>query len=94
LQVAAGSNTYAYLQDQLGSTSRLVNASNGNLVSRYYYQSYGKLENNGTNPTTSNPFTYTGREDDGTGLMYYRARYYVFIPQDPVDDAQRMEPVC
>jgi RHS repeat-associated protein len=94
LQVAAGSNTYSYLQDQLGSTSWLVNAANGNLVSRNYYQSYGKLENNGTNPTAANPFTYTGREDDGTGLMYYRARYYdpnleVFISQDPLGDAQR-----
>lgn len=32
---------------------------------------------------------YTGREDDGTGLMYYRARYYNprlsrFISEDPI----------
>jgi RHS repeat-associated protein len=38
--------------------------------------------------------TYTGREDDQTGLLYYRARYYdpeaeIFISQDPLGDAQR-----
>ncbi len=25
---------------------------------------------------TGNAFDYTGREEDGTGLKYYRARYY------------------
>jgi len=25
---------------------------------------------------SSNPFQYTGRENDGTGLYYYRAQYY------------------
>jgi RHS repeat-associated protein len=38
--------------------------------------------------------TYTGREDDQTGLLYYRTRYYdpeaeIFISQDPLGDAQR-----
>lgn len=36
----------------------------------------------------SNPYTFIGREDDGTGLLYYRDRYYDtqtgrFISQDP-----------
>lgn len=60
----------------------------------YDYTSYGKLEGNGSNLPAANPFTYTGREDDGTGLLYYRARYYdpeleVFISQDPLGDKQR-----
>jgi RHS repeat-associated protein len=47
-----------------------------------------------SNPFPANPFTYTGREDDGTGLYYYRGRYYdpeleVFISQDPKGNAQR-----
>ena len=46
------------------------------------------------NPQPANPYTYIGREDDGTGLLYYRARYYdpeleVFLSQDPLGDAQR-----
>ena len=39
--------------------------------------------------TSSNPYQFTGRENDGTGLYYYRARYYSsalsrFISQDPI----------
>jgi RHS repeat-associated protein len=38
---------------------------------------------------TSNTFQYTGRENDGNGLYYYRARYYNpsigrFISEDPI----------
>ena len=37
----------------------------------------------------TNPFQYTGRENDATGLYYYRARYYSptlrrFISEDPL----------
>jgi RHS repeat-associated protein len=35
------------------------------------------------------PFRYTGRDDDGTGLYYYRARYYhpqlaCFVAEDAI----------
>jgi RHS repeat-associated protein len=38
---------------------------------------------------TTNSQTYTGREDDGTGVYYYRERYYSpvngrFISEDPI----------
>lgn len=40
----------------------------------YDYRPFGQLTNT---PTDSNPFQFTGRESEGgTGLMYYRARYY------------------
>jgi RHS repeat-associated protein len=37
----------------------------------------------------TNPYQFTGRENDGTGLYYYRARYYSptfqrFVGQDPL----------
>ncbi len=94
LQLDTNLGSQSYLQDHLGSTSQLIDSLNGNSKTRYDYKSYGKLEGDGNNPQASNPFTYTGREDDGTGLLYYRARYYdseleVFISQDPLDDAQR-----
>lgn len=85
--------SFTYLQDHLGSTSRLNNEL-GVATKRLEYTAYGKLDGREDNPNLRNPFTYTGREDDGTGLMYYRARYYdpeleIFISQDPLGDAQR-----
>jgi len=40
-------------------------------------------------------FRYTGRENDGTGLYYYRARYYHpgakrFIAEDPIGQVKRI----
>jgi RHS repeat-associated protein len=42
-----------------------------------------------TGEQSENPFQYTGRENDNTGLYYYRARYYSpelqrFISEDPI----------
>jgi RHS repeat-associated protein len=47
---------------------------------------YGVTTADAINP---NPFQYTGRENDGDGLYFYRARYYDalqgrFISQDPI----------
>lgn len=40
-------------------------------------------------PASTNPHQFTGRENDATGLYYYRARYYHptlqrFIAEDPI----------
>lgn len=56
----------------------------GNL---YSYSPYGETGLLG--PDSSNSLQYTGRENDGTGLYYYRARYYDpvlkrFISEDPL----------
>ncbi|WP_287130278.1 RHS repeat-associated core domain-containing protein [Candidatus Cyanaurora vandensis] len=59
----------------------------------FAYQEAGPLPtytNFYTNPAAStNNLTFTGREDDGTGVLYYRARYYSprlqrFISEDPL----------
>jgi RHS repeat-associated protein len=52
----------------------------------YAYDPFGNAAALGA-PTT-NPFTYAGREDDGGGLYFYRARYYAprlhrFLSEDP-----------
>jgi RHS repeat-associated protein len=55
------------------------------VTQRYDYLPFGeRVTSNGTNP-----ITFTGREDDGVGLMYNRARYYApgwgrFISEDPI----------
>jgi RHS repeat-associated protein len=78
--------TTAHLSDVLDSTVALANAS-GVPVTSYTFEPFGRTEAAGS-PST-NAFQYTGREDDGTGLYYYRARYYDpirtrFVSEDPI----------
>jgi RHS repeat-associated protein len=75
-----------FLADAVGSTVALTDAV-GSLSTSYVYAPFGSTSLSG-NPT-GNAFDYTGREDDGTGLKYYRARYYHptlqrFISEDPI----------
>ena len=53
----------------------------------YAYSPYGESQSLG--PDDGNPLQYTGRENDDTGLYYYRARYYDpvlkrFVSEDPI----------
>ncbi|MEU5438736.1 RHS repeat-associated core domain-containing protein [Streptomyces sp. NPDC020719] len=78
--------TQTYLTDALGSVVGLAN-SDGTIATTYAYDPAGQPTATGT--ATTNPYTFTGREDDGTGLLYYRSRYYDpqtgrFISQDPI----------
>lgn len=80
----AGSNEY-YHTDALGSVLGLT-TDNGQLATTYSYDPFGNTTITGS---SSSPFQYTGRENDGTGLYYYRARYYSpaiqrFISEDPI----------
>lgn len=85
LRVEAGGSRF-FLNGGLGSTEALVDAS-GAITTRYTYDAFGLTSETGASST--NPFRYTGREDDGTGLYSYRARYYSprfhrFISEDPL----------
>jgi RHS repeat-associated protein len=80
------SGSYAMLPDLLGSTVGLVN-STGALGTQYQYGPFGQTTTSGASST--NPFQYTGREMDPTGLYFLRARYYNpiaqrFISPDPI----------
>ncbi|MCX4729508.1 polymorphic toxin-type HINT domain-containing protein [Streptomyces sp. NBC_01363] len=81
--------TQVYLTDALGSVIGLAN-SDGTIATKYAYDPNGQATATGT--ASSNPYTFTGRESDGTGLLYYRDRYYDpetgrFISQDPIGQA-------
>ena len=81
---SAGSRNF--LADALGSPIALTD-STGTTQTQYAYEPFGKATASGT--TNSSTFQYTGRENDGTGLYYYRARYYHpalqrFISEDPL----------
>jgi RHS repeat-associated protein len=72
-----------YHTDALGSTLALTDQG-GVVQTTYSYDPFGNTTIAGT---SANPFQYTGRENDGTGLYYYRTRYYSqpfnrFISQD------------
>jgi RHS repeat-associated protein len=74
------------LRDGLGSTLGLAD-STGTMQSAYAYDAFGGTVNTGQ--ASGNSSQYTGRENDGTGLYYYRARYYSpqlqrFISEDPI----------
>ena len=75
-----------YHADALGSVIALTDDL-GNLRTQYNYSPFGETELIGD--LSDNPFQYTGRENDNTGLYYYRFRYYSpilkrFISEDPI----------
>lgn len=77
--------TYSFLADGINSTLALTDAS-GNIGPQYTYDPFGNTSQSGS---STNTFQFTGRENDGTGLYYLRARYYSpglqrFISQDPI----------
>ena len=71
--------------DALGSVLALSNAA-GATATSYSYEVFGKTTMTGA---SSNSFQFTGRENDNTGLYYFRARYLSpssthFISEDPI----------
>lgn len=84
--IRKGVNDEFYETDALGTSAVLTNAI-GASQTTYTYEPFGKTTQAGS--SSSNAFQYTGRENDGTGLYYYRARYYHsvvqrFMAEDPL----------
>lgn len=83
--VPAGVTSF-FLSDSLGSAVGLSNTA-GTIQTEFTYEPFGKTSATGASNASS--YQYTGRENDGTGLYYYRARFYHptfqrFISEDPV----------
>ncbi len=75
-----------FVADALGSTVALTDSA-GTVQTQYTYEPFGKTSSSGQ--ASNSALQYTGRENDGTGLYYYRARYYNpmlqrFISEDPL----------
>jgi RHS repeat-associated protein len=82
-----GAGTSNFLTDGLGNTIALSGASGG-LLTQYTYEPFGN--ETGAGASSTNAYQYISRENDGTGLYYFRARYYDpkvgrFISQDPAE---------
>ena len=81
-----GASSFGHLRDALGSTIALADSS-GVVQTSYTYDPFGNTTVAGT--SSSNSSQFTTRENDGSGLYYYRSRYYSsalgrFISEDPV----------
>ena len=79
-------STRIALTDGLGSVLAL-SSENQTLATQYSYSPHGETSETGELSANSNQ--YTARENDRTGLYYYRARYYDpvikrFISEDPI----------
>lgn len=84
------SGTSNFLTDAVGGTVALTD-STGNSQVQYSYSPYGSISITGT---TNNSYTYTGREMDGLGIYYYRARFNNpmigrFLSEDPMGFARK-----
>ena len=85
-ELRSGTTSY-YEQDGLSSVSSLSNAA-GAIANTYTFDSFGNVT--ASSGTLTNPFQYTGRDNDSeTGLYYYRARYFDprvgrFVSEDPL----------
>ena len=82
---ADSTGTANFLTDAVGSTTALTNSS-GTTTASYTYEPFGNTSATGS---STNTYQYTGRENDGTGVYFYRARYYSpasqrFISEDPL----------
>ncbi len=81
----AGTNR-SYLADALGSVVALADGSKV-IQTEYDYEPFGTTTASGS--SNKNAYKFTAREEDGTGLYYYRFRYYHpalarFVSEDPL----------
>lgn len=65
--------------------------ASGNVATTYSFDPFGNTTLAGA--TNTNAFQYTGRENEGNGLYFYRARYYSsvlgrFVNEDPAGEGQ------
>jgi RHS repeat-associated protein len=77
------------LTDAIGSTVALTDAA-GAVQTEYTYEPFGGTATSGA--SNASLLQFAGRENDCTGLFYYRARFYSptlqrFISEDPIEYA-------
>ncbi len=88
LGMKKGGGNYFFHQNHQASVMALTDTTG--VKASYQYDSYGQTTVGGDGSLSD--FGYTGRENDGNGLYFYRARYYDsnmrrFIQSDPIDIA-------
>ena len=56
------------------TSSMALTDLSGTIQTQYSYDPFGN--SGSTGQASSNPYQFTGRENDGTGLYFNRARYF------------------
>ena len=84
--IGAATTNRVYLADALGSVVALTDSS-GVISNEYDYEPFTVVTNIGL---SLNSYKFTAREDDGTGMYYYRARFFHpalgrFVSEDPLE---------
>ncbi len=87
IDVGSANTNRIYLVDALASAVALAD-TNKVVQSSYTYDPFGNTTTTGAG--NKNSYQFTGRENDGAGLYYYRARYYHpalerFVSEDPFE---------
>jgi RHS repeat-associated protein len=90
ISMTNGTTQEYYLTDGLGSTTGISDGS-GSVTGTYEYDAFGAVR---AQSGVTTEWSYTGEQNDPTGLEYLRARYYDastgrFLSQDPVPLLQR-----
>ncbi|MEZ4707371.1 MAG: RHS repeat-associated core domain-containing protein [Caldilineaceae bacterium] len=83
-----GSTLYYLHTDHLSSVA-LTTTSTGAIHSSEQYYAYGKRDRLGAGAALPTSMDYTGQRRDGSGLLYFQARYYdpavgVFVSPDSI----------
>jgi RHS repeat-associated protein len=83
-RIDSGGNQEYHLYDGLGSTAQLADGA-GAVAGEYNYDVFGSVRSHAGSATE---WSFTGEQNDPTGLEYLRARYYDptlgrFLSQDP-----------
>ncbi len=82
-------NSRVFMTDALNSViAQLSDDNTASVQTSFAYSPYGEAATIGPDGA-KNPVQYTSRENDGTGLVFYRARYYDpamkrFVSSDPI----------
>lgn len=85
---ADGTDVYTVL-DRLGSVTALTDTT-GTQVSRTRYSAFGESHTTAQQPGLAGAYAFTGHAEDGSGLVYARARWYDpsigrFVSEDPAN---------
>jgi RHS repeat-associated protein len=81
-----------FVYDGNGNVTALVDAADGSVVARYDYSPFGMTVLADGPAAAANPWRFSSKEHDATGLVYYGYRYYSpelgrWINRDPADES-------